>query len=114
MEASWREENDWIHRDEENNRLLQPLEAIKACPRRNLRTKSECTANAVRVYFDREIEPKLDQIKSIEPDAKVMSKNLAVLWRKSFVSLEQYNKTVFLHRDIEEMHEKMTKDVRLH
>lgn len=111
MDASWREENDWIHRDV-NNRLLQPLEAIHMCPRRNLRTKSECSADAVRIYFEHEIEPKLEQMKSIEPNAKIMTKNLNNLLKKSFVSLEQHNKTIWTYKAIQQIYDKMRKDVR--
>lgn len=111
MDASWRGENDWIHRDSEN-RLMQPLVAIHSCPKRYLRTKSECSADAVRTYFEHEIEPKLGQMKSIVPNAEMMSKNLNVLLRKSFVSLEQHNKTIWSYKAIQEFHDQMTHDVR--
>lgn len=113
MDASWREENDWIHRDSEN-RLLQPLVAIHTCPRRYLRAKAECSADAVRIHFEHEIEPKLAQMKSIEPDAELMTKNLNILLRKSFVSLEQHNKTVWTYRTIQEVYDQMRHDVRFH
>lgn len=112
MDASWREENDWIHRDSEN-RLMQPLVAIHSCPKRYLRTKSECMVEAVRTYFEHEIEPKLEQMKSIEPDAEVMTKNLNILFRKSFVSLEQHNKTIGQYKTIQKFHDQMRHDVRL-
>lgn len=111
MDTSWREQNDWIHRDADN-RLLQPLLAIHLCPQRNLRAKSECSADAVRVYFEQEIEPKLQLMKSVKPDAELMTKNLQILLRKSFVSLEQHNKTIWTYRAIQQIYDKMRHDVR--
>lgn len=111
MEASWREENDWIHRDS-SGQLLQPLVAIHTCPHRYIRTKSECSAEAVRLHFEREIEPKLEQMKSVKPDAKLMTNNLNILLRKSFVSLEQHNKTIWTYKTIQKIYEQMRHDVR--
>lgn len=113
MDATWREENDWIHRDSQN-RLQQPLTAIHTCPQRYLRPKTECSADSVRMYFMDEIEPKLEQMKSIEPDAKLMTKNLNILFRKSFVSLEQHNKTIWTYKAIQQVYDQMRHDVCFH
>lgn len=111
MDASWREQNDWIHCDSQGQ-LLQPLVAIHTCPHRYLRTKSMCSADAVRLHFEREIEPKLERMKSIEPVAKLMTENLNILMRKAFVSLQQHNKTVWTYKGIHQIYEQMRHDVR--
>lgn len=51
-------------------------------------------------------------MKLIEPNAKVMTKNLNILLRKSFVSLEQHNKTIWSYKAIQEFHDQMRHDVR--
>lgn len=71
MNTEWRLANDWIHRDP-RDQLLSPLVAIESCAKRNMRDKTECSAFAVKKHFEAEIVPKLDQMKSVVPDARLL------------------------------------------
>lgn len=71
MSIEWRTTNDWIHCDEHGN-LLTPLVAIEYCAKRNIRLKTECTAFAVKNHYEKEIVPKLKQMNTVQPDAKLL------------------------------------------
>lgn len=71
MNTEWRLINDWIHRDE-YDQLLSPLIAIKHCAKRNMRDKLECNGFAVKKHFEVEIEPILNRMKTVDPDANLL------------------------------------------
>lgn len=110
MNTEWRQQHDWIHRDNEQ-KLLTPLVAIHRCAQRNIRSKAICSGDAVKQYFENEIKPNLEKMIAIRPNAELLRDNLNVLMKKSFVSLNQHNKTIWVYKEIEQMHKKLKDDV---
>lgn len=71
MDMQWREQNDWIHRNEAANQLLIPLDGIRFCGQRNVRPKRCSTAEAVQEHFETVNLPHLERMKEIRPETDV-------------------------------------------
>lgn len=79
MDLEWRQENDWIHRNAENE-LLAPLEAIKYCSKRNIREKFSSSAEAVEAHFRSRNALDLEQMKTVQPQADTLKKVARALY----------------------------------
>lgn len=110
MDLSWRNENDWIHRDDDN-KLLEPLQAINGCKKRNIREKNQSSGEAVQLHYECEIERNLPKMMAITPDTALLQKCTKSLLKKSFANLKQYNKTTWVYNDIKRQLEKLNEDV---
>lgn len=110
MDLSWRNENDWIHRNDDN-KLLEPLQAINYCRKRNIREKNQSSGEAVQLHYECEIERKLPKMMAITPNAGLLQKCIESLLKKSFANLKQYNKMTWVYNDIKRQHEKLKEHV---
>lgn len=77
MDLEWRQQNDWIHTDDEGQ-LLEPLQAIKYCGQRNIREKLISSAEAAQIHFEQENVPNLDRMKAIQPNAALLQRVIDV------------------------------------
>lgn len=110
MDAEWRQKNDWIHRDQDNV-LLTPLKAIQNYAKKCIRPKIECTAFAVKDYFNAQTIPNLEKMKANPPDSKRLTKCLENLQQTSFVNLIQFNKNAWIYKEIEQLYENYKAEV---
>lgn len=110
MDLSWRNEHDWIHRDDDN-RLMEPLQAINFCRKRNIREKNQSSGEAVQLHYECENERNLPKMMAIHPDSTLLQKCTESLLKQSFANLKQYNKINLVFNDIKRQHEKLKEDV---
>lgn len=67
----WRLANDWIHVDEQGK--LQPaMVAYKFCGTRHIRQSLECCGFLVKAFFEANIDPHLDRMKSVQPETEAL------------------------------------------
>lgn len=94
MEPEWRKLNDWIHRSASGD-LHEAVDIIENCSKINVRDKT--SPENIRKFFEREIFPNIEKMKSIVPDPILLRNGLQTLKQKVFTSLNQYNKTLWIY-----------------
>lgn len=107
--SEWRETNDWIHR--ESGQLQPLLVAFKHCSTRNIREQRDCLAFSIIDFFNDEIQPHLEKMRSIQPDAELLSAGLKGLTEKALTGLRQHNKTFWMYKLIYKFFYKIISEV---
>lgn len=72
QDTEWREENDWIHR--ENDQVQAPLVAFTFCGSRNIRPQTDCLAFSIKDFFEQNVVHNLPKMRGIKPDPEMLSK----------------------------------------
>lgn len=101
MHPLWRIDNDWIHRNK-TGELDFLKKSLVYCKKIHIRSKSvsEISLHAIKDFFERSIEPKLDRMRQITPEASLLKISLASIKSNVLGILNKHNELMLRSSEI--------------
>ncbi len=108
----WRLENDWIHRNRSGQ--LEPLKkTIVYCKKIHHRYRTqEISLHAIKRFYEGSIEPKLDNMRKIQPDQHLLKYSLDKIKSNLLGILNKHNEIMMSHSEILYQQKKLEKLVK--
>lgn len=110
----WRLDHDWIHRNK-SGQLDFLKKSVVYCKKIHIRSKSisEISLHAIKNFFETSIEPKkLDQMRQIKPDAKLLKASLEGIKSNVLGILNKHNEISLRSSEILFQQQELEKAVR--
>jgi hypothetical protein len=101
MQPLWRISNDWIHRNKAGELDFLKKSVIYS-KKIHIRSKSvsEISLHAIKDFFERAIEPKLDQMRQIVPEASLLRASLGSIKSNVLGILDKHNEIMLRSSEI--------------
>lgn len=101
MHPLWRIEHDWIHRNK-SGELDFLKKSIVYCKKIHIRSKSvsEISLHAIKAFFEGAIEPKVDRMRQITPDASLLKESLGSIKSNVLGILSKHNEIMLRSSEI--------------
>lgn len=115
MHPLWRIANDWIHRNK-SGELDFLKKSLVYCKKINIRSKSvsEISLHAIKDFFERSIEPKLDRMRQITPEAALLKVSLGSIKSNVLGILNKHNELMLRSSEILFQQQLLEKTVSWH
>lgn len=115
MHPLWRIANDWIHRNK-TGELDFLKKSLVYCKKIHIRSKSvsEISLHAIKDFFERAIEPKLDRMRQIVPEASLLKISLGSIKSNVLGILNKHNELMLRSSEILFQQQLLEKTVSFH
>lgn len=115
MHPLWRIANDWIHRNK-TGELDFLKKSLVYCKKIHIRSKSvsEISLHAIKDFFERAIEPKLDRMRQIVPEASLLKISLGSIKSNVLGILNKHNELMLRSSEILFQQQLLEKTVSLY